>query len=140
MRPALSEPRGLPRLWGLVLSYLSYLDRGVFRGGCFISGAAAEFDTKSGPVHDAIVKAIADWRSSMERAVETAVEVGHLIPETDPAQLGFELCSFLQGTNFQLQILGDRRVIKRCIRTVRERLASFTTKSAPEMSVPAEWQ
>jgi hypothetical protein len=53
----------------------------------------------------------------MERAVETAVEAGHLIPETDAAQLGFELCSVLQGTNFQFQILGDRQVLKRCART-----------------------
>ncbi len=136
MRPAFSEPRGLPRLWGLVQSYLSYLDRGVFRGGCFISGAAAEFDAKSGPVHDAVAKAVADWRGSIKRAVEMAIEAGHLVPETDAAQLGYELCALLQGTNFQYEILGDQQVLTRCARSVCERLSNFTTESAPPIMRP----
>lgn len=135
MRPAFSEPRGLPRVWGLVLSFLSYLDRAVFAGGCFISGAVAEFDTRSGPVHDAVVEAMADWRWSMVRAVEAAVEAGHLVPETDASQLGFELCAILQGTNFQHQILSDPQVLDRCARAVRERLSTLTTESAPKMLI-----
>src|SRR5213080_3824667 len=34
-RPALTEPRGYPRLVALCRSWLEYVKRGVFPGGCF---------------------------------------------------------------------------------------------------------
>src|SRR5689334_23609582 len=35
IRPALSHPRGAGRVWALCNTWLSYLERGVFPGGCF---------------------------------------------------------------------------------------------------------
>src|SRR5438445_13123832 len=35
IRPALATPRGAGRVWALCNSWLSYLERGVFPGGCF---------------------------------------------------------------------------------------------------------
>src|ERR671936_3034700 len=35
LRPALAQPRGIGRVWALCNSWLSYLERGVFPGGCF---------------------------------------------------------------------------------------------------------
>src|SRR5256714_5845654 len=35
LRPGLKPPAGLGRLWAMCSSYLSYLKRGVFPGGCF---------------------------------------------------------------------------------------------------------
>ena len=41
LRPALQVPRGLGRVWALCNSWLSYLERGVFPGGCFFWAVAA---------------------------------------------------------------------------------------------------
>jgi len=52
--PALREPRGYPRLLAICRSWLSYLRRGVFPGGCFFAAASAEVDTHKGRVRDRI--------------------------------------------------------------------------------------
>src|SRR5262245_45843165 len=35
IRPAVAFPRGTQRVWALCTSWMSYLERGVFPGGCF---------------------------------------------------------------------------------------------------------
>jgi hypothetical protein len=42
-------PEGLERLEQLCDRYLSYVERGVFPGGCFFASTAAEWDTRPGP-------------------------------------------------------------------------------------------
>src|SRR5439155_23213199 len=46
LRAALQVPRGLGRVWALCNSWLSYLERGVFPGGCFFWEVAEEFDSR----------------------------------------------------------------------------------------------
>src|SRR6188472_3204529 len=51
--PALASGSGIKRLHALCESFLSYVERGVFPGGCFFAAATAEFDCKApGPVRD----------------------------------------------------------------------------------------
>src|SRR5687767_8985814 len=50
--PALKEPRGYPRLLAICDSWLSYIKRGVFPGGCFFAAASFEFDSRPGAVRD----------------------------------------------------------------------------------------
>src|SRR2546427_2357880 len=47
IRPALATPRGVGRVWALCNSWLSYLERGVFPGGCFFWAVVALEDRKS---------------------------------------------------------------------------------------------
>ena len=42
VQPGLSIPRGLPRLRVMLHSWLGYVERIVFRGGCFFAAASAE--------------------------------------------------------------------------------------------------
>ena len=51
--PALSAPRGLPRLEALLERKLVYLRGEVFRGGCFFEAARVEYDSRPpGSVRD----------------------------------------------------------------------------------------
>src|ERR687891_926671 len=54
IKPAFESTEGLQRLWKLCDIWLSYVQSGVFRGGCFFAAAAAEFDSRPGPVRDRI--------------------------------------------------------------------------------------
>src|SRR5205807_2592978 len=56
IRPALAEPRGVGRVWALCNSWLSYLERGVFPGGCFFWAVAEEFVSRPGPVRDSVLE------------------------------------------------------------------------------------
>src|SRR5215471_12370135 len=51
-RPALSAPKGMPRLWSIIDRWLAYIERGIFKGGCFFTAASFEFDSREGPVRD----------------------------------------------------------------------------------------
>src|ERR1700730_1495652 len=41
MQPALKSPRGISRLEAMLESWLGYVERIVFRGGCFFAGGAS---------------------------------------------------------------------------------------------------
>jgi AcrR family transcriptional regulator len=104
--PVSSEPEGLPRLRAVMDSWISYLKREVFPGGCFLTACAIEFDDRPGPVRDAIAKAWALWLKVLEREVRVAQEAGDLGAGADPAQLAFELHSAVLGGNFSRQLFG----------------------------------
>ena len=104
--PVASEPAGLPRLRALMESWISYLEREVFPGGCFLTAAAIEYDDRPGPVREAIAKAWRLWLDVLEREVAAAQRAGDLDDGPDPAQLAFELHSAVLGGNFARQLLG----------------------------------
>lgn len=90
-RPALARPKGLPRLWGLCESVLSYVERAVFPGGCFFVAAQTEFDARQGAVRDRLVEIRVVWRETWRRLVREALAAGELDQDIDPDQLAFEL-------------------------------------------------
>src|ERR1700733_11055593 len=90
--PALAATAGIRRLHAFCDSFLSYLERGVFPGGCFFASAMAEFGAKApGPVRDRIAECQAQWMNTLERAAVCALEAGELHTNADPQQLAFEL-------------------------------------------------
>jgi AcrR family transcriptional regulator len=101
-------PDGRPRLLAVCDAWISYLERGVFGGGCLLTSAALEFDGRPGPVRDAIAVALSRWYKVLENQVEAAIELGELPPESDPAAIVFQLASLAMGTNQALQLFGDR--------------------------------
>jgi len=132
--PAIGEPRGYPRLMAICRSWLSYLRRGVFPGGCFFAAASFEFDGRPGPVRDTVRRLMDDWIGALEKAVRMAIEEGHLDADVDPAQLAFELNSLFFGANFSFYLRNDARAIDRAERAVEQRLESLRvrkTKASP---------
>lgn len=103
-QPALSQPRGLPRLRALFDRWLARVSQELTTGCIYISGAV-EFDDRPGPVRDALVTMVSDWHTAVERAVGLAVETGHLLPETDPVQLRFELQGLILAVHLDARLL-----------------------------------
>ena len=104
--PVASEPEGLPRLRAVMESWISYLEREVFPGGCFLTAAAVEYDDRPGPVRDAIAEAWALWLDVLERDVAAAQRAGDLDDRIAASQVAFELHSSVLGGNFVRQLLG----------------------------------
>src|SRR5688500_9661779 len=62
LEPArLAAPRGLRRIVALLDAWIAYSRDRVFPGGCFFAAAVADFDSKPGPVRDAIARAYESW-------------------------------------------------------------------------------
>lgn len=129
--PALQAPRGYPRLMAICESWLSYLRREVFPGGCFFAAASFEFDSRPGAVRDLVRTLMNDWIGALERAIRMAQDEGHLSRDVDPAQLAFELNSLFFGANFALYLRNDSGALEKAERAVRGRLESLRTATAP---------
>jgi AcrR family transcriptional regulator len=105
--PAASQPPGLPRLRAIMDAWLSYLERCVFPGGCFLSAASLEFDDRPGPVRDAVAEALRRWLRVLEEEVATAQAKGELDPDLDAGQFAFQLNAYVMAGNWATQLFGD---------------------------------
>jgi AcrR family transcriptional regulator len=133
VRPALTAPRGLPRLWALVDSWLAYAERRVFRGGCLFASASMEFDGRPGPIRDRIAAIMREWLGSLRLAVEKAVAEGHLAPGTSPDLLAFELHALSMEANWSFQLFGDSGAFALSRAAVIARLRAAATRAAPRL-------
>lgn len=107
-RAAGREP-GLPRLRAICEAWISYLERDVFPGGCFLTQTGAEFDGRPGPVRDALLETSKLWQAVLRREAQTARRRDELPADSDPAQVAFELEAVAQGVNTARQLRGDPR-------------------------------
>lgn len=134
VRPGMTAPRGLPRLWSLCASKLDYMQREVFRGGCFFAAASAEFDGRPGPVRDRIAKHMKAWIELLAGAVRRAQDEGHLRGDLDAAQLAFEIDALAQAANWAYQLFGDGAAFDRARRGTQERLDAASVRPARKAS------
>jgi AcrR family transcriptional regulator len=129
-RPALKEPRGYPRLAALCRSWLAYVQRGVFPGGCFFAAASFEFDGRPGIVRDAVAAAMKTWMESLETAIRMAQDEGHIDGKLDPAQLAFELNALFFGANFSFHLQHDAKAFEHARNAIETRLDAVRLKSS----------
>ena len=121
LRPAL-EAEGLERVRALSERFLSHVGRNVFPGGCFFASAAAELDTRPGPVRERVVAVQRQWMDLFEGAIRTAQEWRELDPSVDPAQLTFELNALLGEANGLYLLSGDPGAFDMARRGIADRL------------------
>lgn len=124
LEPGLAEPAGINRLAGLCEAYLSYVERGVFPGGCFFAHLLAEFDAPAGPIHDEVEAIQRRWMGLLEGEIRTAQARGELAVGEDPGQLAFELYAALELANFLATLYRDPSVVERGRRAIRGSLAA----------------
>jgi AcrR family transcriptional regulator len=133
LKPGLKTPAGLGRVWAMCNSFLSYLSRGIFPGGCFFEAALAEFDSKPGRIRDAVVEKRGYWVGSLARATRDAIAAGEVQPDVDAEQVAWELGSLLVGANSSFVQDGGTVGIERARRAIRDRLERIATASAARL-------
>ncbi|MEU1520577.1 TetR/AcrR family transcriptional regulator [Nocardia rhamnosiphila] len=107
--PALRVPRGLPRVRMLVERWLGYITDPVFPGGCFRAAVLAEFDSRPGPVRDAVAADHEDWMTFLTEEIRKAQELGELTGR-NAAALAFEIDAIVGAANVARQLGDDERV------------------------------
>jgi len=103
-KPAMREPRGLPRLRALFSRWVKRVSVEIDSGCIYISGAV-EFDDRPGPVRDALVAMVRTWQQALERAIDIAIEEGHLHAHTDAQQLLFEVHGLILALHHDARFL-----------------------------------
>jgi AcrR family transcriptional regulator len=121
--PAREADRGLPRLEALMENWLQYMQREVFRGGCFFDAVRGEYNSRpAGPVRDAVWNDFADWWTILVNRVKSAQAEGHLDPGADPEQVAYELDALGGGANVRFQLDRDEAWFDRAREAIRARL------------------
>ena len=133
VRPAFGAARGMPRLWRLCDTWLSYVQGDALSGGCFFAAAAAEFDGRPGPVRDRIAAIMREWLATLGREVAATRDAGQLDPAADPAQLAFEFNALELGANWAFQLHGDRRAFARARAAILARLRQHATPAGARL-------
>ncbi|MFI6431286.1 TetR/AcrR family transcriptional regulator [Rhodococcus oryzae] len=105
VRPSLKESRGMPRLKALIDRWFDFVSAPVFPGGCFRVATVSEFDSRPGPVRDAIAADQRDWRELLTREIRRAQDQG-AAQGRDAAALAFEIEALVSAVNTALQ-MGD---------------------------------
>ncbi|WP_202912112.1 TetR/AcrR family transcriptional regulator [Nesterenkonia muleiensis] len=127
VEPALAAPEGRARVEALCASYLSYVERGVFPGGCFFAQLLAEFDGPSGGIHDQVVIGQRGWMGLVKELIATAQHRGELDADIEADQLAFELYAHLELANYLSTLYRDTSLLDRGRRAV----ASTLTAASP---------
>jgi AcrR family transcriptional regulator len=102
--PALAQPRGLPRLRAIMHHWFEWV-RGTAGGGCVLLGSVTEYDDRPGPLRDQVLHNEHRWRNALGRAVQLAIDAGHLI-DGDVDQYVFELYAIPLAVHHEAGLFG----------------------------------
>src|ERR1700682_2892836 len=81
LRPAQASRGGIERLWNLCDFWLQHIERRVFSGAYFFTGAFFEYADRPGPVAEAITHAAREWFVTLRKAVQDGQEQGEINPD-----------------------------------------------------------
>ena len=123
VEPALTEPRGTLRLTAMLYKWIEYVEKIVFRGGCFFAAASAEFDSRPGAVRNQIALHTKAWLIGLEDEIRFATANGQFRSSVDSAQLAFELHAYVQEANWAFKLFNDKSAFERARRAIAQRIA-----------------
>jgi hypothetical protein len=127
--PAITLPRGLPRLNAMFDNWLHRIQTVEIPHGCVFVSGAVEFDDREGPVRDRMVEVNRGWQGEMFKAAQQAIDQGHLDATCDPAQLVFELYGVMLALHHDARLLRDARAVERAHRACARVLADYAPKT-----------
>jgi AcrR family transcriptional regulator len=122
--PALSQPRGLPRLRALMHNWFEWV-RGN-SGGCVLLGSVTEYDDRPGPLRDQVMRNEQRWRDLLGGAIQLAIECGHL-RAGDTDQYAFELYAFPLAVHHEAGLFGYEQARRHGDAAVERWFASHAT-------------
>lgn len=135
LRPALARPRGLERLRAIFEAWVTRTVSTAAQGCIFISGAA-EYDDRSGPVRDVLVRMVLGWQLELERAIAQTIEAGQLDRATNAVQLAFELHGIILALHHEGRLLRSPGAHVNAQRAFDRLIQSFAPPAAAQVNPP----
>jgi AcrR family transcriptional regulator len=132
VRPALTAPRGEPRVRALFERWLDWARAGVARSGCVFVAAATELDDQPGPVRDRLVRLQKDFMEFIAQAYRVAQAEGHF-GGGEAEQFAHDLYGIELAYHHAARLLRDPRAEERA-RAAFEALVAAARATGP---VPA---
>ncbi|MCO1656234.1 TetR/AcrR family transcriptional regulator [Pseudonocardia humida] len=128
LRPARAAAPGVARLRALVERWIAYVESPLYPGGCFRVANLSEFDSRPGPVRDALARDTRDWQATLAAELRRAAAAGETAADLDAELVAFQIDAVLCAANTALR-LGDDQVVDK-VRRVLDALLSAPAAGA----------
>jgi AcrR family transcriptional regulator len=125
LRPALTHPRGIPRIRAIFHNWKHWIDGDALPGGCLALTSAVEFDDRPGAVRQEVVGMVQSLLQMLERSANIAVEEGHFRTDADAKQFAYELNALVCGYHMNSRLLEDPEADKRSNEAFERLLDTF---------------
>ncbi len=126
--PALKAKRGLPRIRTLFENWLDWTVRNGLTG-CPMQAAAVEFDDRPGAVRDTVLAHYKRLEQELGRAVELAIEQGHLRADLEVEQFVFDMLGVIFAYYHSARLFRREEAVARA-RKGFERLVAAASPAA----------
>jgi AcrR family transcriptional regulator len=104
LMPALTLPRGLPRVRAIMQNWFEWV-RSSAGGGCVLLASVSEYDDRPGALREQVLHNERRWRNELQRAVQLAIDAGHLVAG-DAEQYVFELYAIPLAVHHEAGLFG----------------------------------
>ena len=138
LSPAMAANEGIHRLWVLCDSWLAHIERRVFPGGYFFTGAFFECAERSGIVEDEINRMAREWWETLISAVRKAQDRKEIDPTAEARRIGFDLNGILVAAYWAFLVEKDKEVFREARIAVLAKLKGLTSPRVPASAFRSE--
>ena len=125
--PATIGHEGIEHLWILCDSWLAHIERRVFPGGYFFTGAFFECAERSGMIEEEINAMAREWWKSLKNAVLEAQDRNEIDPASDARRVSFDLNEILMAAYWAFLVEKDGEVFREARIAVLTKLKGLAT-------------
>lgn len=122
------------RLKSMMRLFQSMIEEPPVDGGCPVLNTAIEADDTHPALRDHALKVCEEWRDFIVRTVKKGIELGDVLPETDPEGVSSLMMSTLEGAVMVSKLYDDAAHIRRAVAHLTAYLDTFIQKSESEES------
>ena len=127
LRPAVKEPRGVPRIRQLFAGWMDWIHSGTEPRGDILTSAAFEFDdAPDSAMRAAVVEGHGKMQGTIERLARQAVEAGQFRKKTDAAQFAFEFLGIVHAHHHARRLLRTDQHARRARAAFERLLETYT--------------
>ena len=138
LSPALLANEGIDRLWVLCDSWVAHIERKVFPGGYFFTGAFFECAERSGATEEQFSVMAREWWGTLNRAVQKAQQNKEINSSTDARRISFDLNGILIATYWTYLVEKDKKVFGEARAAIIDRLKELATAQLPDSAFKSE--
>jgi hypothetical protein len=105
--------------------------------GCIYISGAVEYDDRPGAIREALVGMVRAWQDALYRCVVQATELGHLLPDTDPYQLVYEMYGLILALHHDARFIKRPGSVERAEAGFERLLKTYVSPDYPSNEKPA---
>ena len=136
--PAAMGNEGIEQLWILCDSWLAHIERRVFAGGYFFTGAFFECAERSGMIEEEINAMAREWWKSLKNAVLKAQDRNEIDPATDARRISFDLNGVLMAGYWAFLVEKDITIFREARIAILAKLKNLATARIPAVVFQSE--